>query len=307
MSSHESPGAPGSEELRFDRAEYATPGAATTCVACKNAVSGTYYEINGKVLCPRCRDAVEAHRRGGSGVARFTRAAVFGSAAAFAGFLIYYGVMKLAHMEIGLISVLVGFMVGVGVRNGSRHRGGWLYQWLALVLTYSAIAASYSATALPILLVQAREKGVGGPVPEIVGPAAKNEGAAAKNEGDAKPDAADPGPAAVPPPAPRTDVGAAPRAERLEAPTLARAVVALGLILALFSALPVLVGFRQPIGLLIVAFALWEAWKLNKRVPLVINGPFEVATTPAREAVSSGSSSKCIGPVLVLYRGPALR
>jgi glycosyl hydrolase family 25 len=27
----------------------------------------------------------------------------------------------------------------------------------------------------------------------------------------------------------------------------------------------------------------------------------------AREAVSSGSSSKCIGPVLVLYRGPALR
>ena len=28
---------------------------------------------------------------------------------------------------------------------------------------------------------------------------------------------------------------------------------------------------------------------------------------PVWDAVSSGSSSKCIGPVLVLYRGPALR
>ena len=183
MSTQESPEATGSEELQFERAEYATPAGATTCVACKNAVSGTYYEVNGKVLCPRCRDAVEAHRRGGSGIARFARAALFGVAAAIAGFLIYYGVMKLAHMEIGLISILVGFMVGVAVRNGSRHRGGWPYQLLALVLTYSAIAASYSAAALPILLAQAREKGAGGPVPEAARPAAAKDGPAAEKRG----------------------------------------------------------------------------------------------------------------------------
>jgi hypothetical protein len=229
-------------------------------------------EINGKVICPRCREAVERHRTAGSGIARFLRAALVGSAAAFAGFLIYYGVMKIANMEIGLISILVGYMVGAGVRNGSRHRGGWLYQLLAIVLTYSAVAASYSATALPLFFAEIQKKADAGP--------------AVEKKGDPAPDPANPD--AAPGPQPDPHVQAAPGPGKGDAPTGPKLIVALVMLLGLCYALPVIVGFQQPMGLLIVAFALWEAWKLNKRVPVVINGPFEAATRPTREGLPPG-------------------
>ncbi len=43
-------------------------------------------------------------------------------------------------------------------------------------------------------------------------------------------------------------------------------------------------GIHNPIGLLIVGFALWEAWKINKRVPLVFSGPFAVGGNVVDEA-----------------------
>ena len=45
--------------------------------------------------------------------------------------------------EIGLIAIVVGLMVGVAVRKGSKGRGGWFYQTLAVVLTYGCICAQY--------------------------------------------------------------------------------------------------------------------------------------------------------------------
>lgn len=260
MSSVEPSDAADQEDLQFENAEYAEPGAGVACVACKQDVTGTYYEVNGQVLCDRCRAAVEAHRGGGSGVARFARALVFGGVAAVAGFLIYFGVMKIADMEIGLISILVGFMVGAAVRNGSRHRGGWLYQLLAVFLTYSAIAASYSAAVLPMLFANAQKEHAAAPG-VVKGPGAL-------------PGPRKPGPAAGPQPAPAARAAPADRGTI----TVVGFVVALAAVFGLCYALPVIVGFQQPIGLLIVAFALWEAWKLNKRVPFVMNGPFEVGT-----------------------------
>ena len=53
-----------------------------------------------------------------------------------------------------------------------------------------------------------------------------------------------------------------------------------GIILAIMLALPILAGFSQPIGLLIVAFALWEAFKLNRKVNLVITGPHNIGHNP---------------------------
>src|SRR5258708_32219531 len=118
MSSQETPETPDSGDLQFDHAEYAAPGAATTCVACKNPVSGTYYEVNGRVFCPTCRDAVEGYTKGGSGIARFARAALIGSFAAGAGFLIYFGGMMLTGRQIGLTSTLGGFLGVTGGREG---------------------------------------------------------------------------------------------------------------------------------------------------------------------------------------------
>ena len=51
---------------------------------------------------------------------------------------------------------------------------------------------------------------------------------------------------------------------------------------------PVLIATGDLIMLLIYAFALWEAWKMNKRVALSLQGPYTLAS-PARPAVTSSN------------------
>ncbi len=41
-------------------------------------------------------------------------------------------------------------------------------------------------------------------------------------------------------------------------------------------ATPVILAQHSPIHLLFVGFALWEAWKFNKKLPLVVTGPYRV-------------------------------
>jgi hypothetical protein len=69
--------------------------------------------------------------------------------------------------------------------------------------------------------------------------------------------------------------------ERPDQPTGAALVIAFVLVCVLSLAAPFLAGFENVIGILIIGFALYEAWKLNKRVPLAVTGPFRVeAATP---------------------------
>jgi hypothetical protein len=57
-------------------------------------------------------------------------------------------------------------------------------------------------------------------------------------------------------------------------------LIAVGLLLAFAMAAPFLGGFENIIGILIIGFALWEAWKMNRRVPMQIQGPFRLAPAP---------------------------
>jgi hypothetical protein len=43
---------------------------------------------------------------------------------------------------LSLVALVVGFLVGFAVKKGSNGRGGPPYQWLAVFLTYTAIAIS---------------------------------------------------------------------------------------------------------------------------------------------------------------------
>ena len=54
-----------------------------------------------------------------------------------------------------------------------------------------------------------------------------------------------------------------------------------GALLLLVAALPFLTGVKNLIGLLIIGFGLWEAWKLNKRTDLSISGPYQVGAAAA--------------------------
>src|SRR5579871_2160204 len=133
----QSPNADDARELQFDEAEFAAPAAGVPlCAACQQTIPDHYFQVNGAVLCERCSTAVRASLTGGSSLRRFVKAGFYGFGAAVAGFALYFGVLKLTGMEIGLISIVVGFMVGAAVRKGSEGRGGALYQLTAVFLTY---------------------------------------------------------------------------------------------------------------------------------------------------------------------------
>lgn len=206
----------GAAPLQFDEAEYAGPGpSGPSCAACKRGIAEEYYSVNGAILCGPCRQNIAEAMEGGSGTGRFLRASLFGLGAAVAGFAIYFGVMVVTRYEIGLISILVGFMVGAAVRAGSGGRGGWRYQLLAVFLVYTAIGASYGSAVLHEL----NKQGMAARAVEQAG--------------------------------------------------------VMGLVEVIYT-LPIRKGIQAPIGLLIVGFALWEAWKINRKTPILFTGPHRV-------------------------------
>ena len=239
--------------LQFDRAERTTSGgtAGMSCVQCNQPVTGSYYEANGRIVCPACRNRILAGWNNGSGSGRFAKAFGLGLAAAAAGAALYYAIAALTGYEFGLVAIVVGLLVGGAVRRGSNGRGGWRYQALAMCLTYSAIVVTY--------------------VPQIIKAATQQRAAATADSTRATHDTATPATA----PAGRA---AAPRRTR---PGIGSVLVALVVLFAFALAVPILAGIDNIIGLVIIGFALYEAWKLNKRIELRLTGPYRAGAPRA--------------------------
>jgi len=141
---------PAPEPLQFDRAiESGAPAGeqsrpALTCAGCGQPIETYYYHLGGATLCANCKQSVEqtlAKQHAGD---VFPRAAIFGLGAAVAGAAIYYGVIALLNLEIGIVAILIGYMVGAAIRKGARGGGGRRYQILAVALTYFSVGLAYS-------------------------------------------------------------------------------------------------------------------------------------------------------------------
>jgi hypothetical protein len=143
------------DALQFDTAEpvHALP-AAMACAGCGRALESVYHTVNAKPVCSACRAQLENPPSGS-----LLRAALMGGAAGFAGWCVYFAILKLANYELAIIAILVGYLVGQGVHRGSAGRGGRRYQVMAVLITYVAITASY----LPLLAAEISRKG-GSPV-----------------------------------------------------------------------------------------------------------------------------------------------
>lgn len=240
--------------LQFDTAEFSQP-ASMACGGCQQPIATEYYELNGVTLCGSCR-AVAAGENG-TPLFRVVRAAIAGAVAAFAGGLVYFLVAYLLDMEIGLISIAVGFAVGVAVKWGSYGRGGAPYQAMAVGLTYLAIVSSLMAVGV-IQVVTERTAAETAPAART----ASNEVAAERVSLNSDSPVAN----------------ASPEANAGESSVLMGLVVLAGVMLAL----PFLGGVENIIGIAIIAFGLWEAWKINKRP--AITGPHTVASSNAQAA-----------------------
>jgi hypothetical protein len=296
------------EALQFDQAEFATPPrAGPVCTACKQPIVDEYYEVTGKVFCTGCRHLIEAAFRGGSRFGRAIKALVLGSVAAVIGAVIYYAIIRATGWNIGIIAVLIGLMVGGAVRKGSGNRGGLGYQFLAVFLTYSAIAAMLIPVALEGLAAHANK---GQPEQaqkqaEALGEKVEHDRAKTKAKAAVPPEGAAaksknaetaPGPAppaAAPTPVATNDAKGEKVARDVVAKdvvakelpgangpplTLSSFLMALVIVIGLSYTFPVLAAFGSPISGLIFAFALWEAWKINRRLVLTFNGPFRLGT-----------------------------
>jgi hypothetical protein len=256
------------DPLQFERAELQEPAAAEAqgvqCAFCQTPIHSVYFDLNGQTACDACRLQAEAELRTRPGVRGFLRSLAAGFGAAVLGSAIYYGVRELTGYEVGLISILVGFMVGGAVRWGARGKGGWVYQTLAIGLTYLAIVSTY----IPVI-VQSFQNGTEGAdqaaMAEVTAPAVDPA------TGPATPGVQPAKAAAVPEDAAEDEGG------------LGMMLLATALITALAMVAPFLAGFDNIIGLLIIGFGLWEAWRLNKRSRLEVLGPY--AISPGKAAV----------------------
>jgi hypothetical protein len=250
--------------LRFDRAELEeAPEArrAPACDFCRTPLHSSYFDVNGRMACESCRFKIEEQFKKGPGMASFLRAAGAGLAAAIASCAIYYAVRALTGYEIGLISILVGFMVGKSVRWGSRGRGGWVYQTLAMFLTYMAIVSTY----IPLLVKEIGDQ-MESKKSAVVAPGVTSSGpAAAPGAGPSK----------------ASEPGVKKPTEDASEMTFGAVAVALIGIFVLAAAVPFLAGFENILGLVIIAFGLWEAWKLNKRPAIAILGPLDLGAAPS--------------------------
>lgn len=136
--------------LQFDKAEYqAPPGApeqagpaGPTCSFCRRPLA-RYWAIGEQLCCGDCHEQVMEQVTGGSPALRFARATVFGVIAAALGALLYFAIVAITGYELALVAIVVGLMVGYGVAKGADHRGGLVYQLLAVALTYTAIVTAY--------------------------------------------------------------------------------------------------------------------------------------------------------------------
>jgi hypothetical protein len=112
MSDHETP--VGSEELQFDRVitestSSALPSKlAVTCGGCQTSIETEYYDVNGSIFCSRCRTAVESAGETPRGIVPLITAGAFGLGAGVIGAVIYYAVIAIAHLEIGIVAILIG-------------------------------------------------------------------------------------------------------------------------------------------------------------------------------------------------------
>jgi hypothetical protein len=249
--------APNPDELQFDKADVTEESTGPlVCHVCQRHLYDVYFEVDAQPSCEMCRYELESERSRGSGPGRFARALLAGGFAGLVGAGLYYAVLALTGYEVGLVAIVVGFLVGFGVRWGSRGHGGWPYQVLAVAITYVAIVSTY----VPFIFEEIQEMNA----TEVA--AESTPGVVAEAALEVPPDAG-----AVP-----ASGGESASLELEEEITPGQAMVALALFGVFVLAIPFLGGFQNILGILIIGFGLYQAWKINQRQPLVIEGPFQV-------------------------------
>jgi uncharacterized protein (DUF983 family) len=134
---------------QFGTAEYAGVAGTEHCQFCRQPISRRYYRVNSAMACAACGERAQ-HELPKDSHALFVRGLIFGVGAAILGLILYATVWIATGWTIGYVSLAVGYLVGKGIKMGSRGAGGRKYQITAVLLTYAAVSLSV----VPVWLAQ---------------------------------------------------------------------------------------------------------------------------------------------------------
>jgi hypothetical protein len=138
---------------QFGTAEYKTSPAGDTCKVCGQALPGVYYRANRAMVCAGCAERVRRSVPQDSHAA-FVRGLIFGFGGFVAGLILYAGFTILTDIQIGFMSLAVGWLVGKAMLLGSGGIGGRRYQVAAVLLTYAAVSMAF----VPIVIHYANKE-----------------------------------------------------------------------------------------------------------------------------------------------------
>jgi len=138
---------------QFSTAEYAPQPTLQRCHFCSTPLVSEYYRVRGQAACASCAAAAREGTPAGQSTA-FTRALLFGIAAAIVGLAGYAAFTIATSLYVGYVALGVGYIVAKAMKFGSNGLGGRPYQIAAVILTYLAIALAE----IPIALWQFRAR-----------------------------------------------------------------------------------------------------------------------------------------------------
>jgi hypothetical protein len=240
---------------QFGTAEYHGGAAVDVCKLCQQPIRGQYYRANTAMLCQGCAERERSQIPQDSHGA-FVRGIIFGTGGFVVGMVLYAGFTILTGIEIGFVSLAVGWLVGKAIMMGSRGAGGRRYQIAAVLLTYAAV----SLAAIPIsIAIMAKNKTHTEQPVKTTQPAAQDSGqpgATGQNPGDSG-------------------------TSRKESSPRRSVAGVLGLLALLGLASPFLgltSGFSGVIGLVILLVGMQFAWKITAGVRVSIEGPFQASS-----------------------------
>ena len=246
------------DDVAFDEAWM--EDASTPCRGCGGAIRERYYDVDAATVCEACVQVLRHGPPGSSPFGRAARAFALGGLAAMASGLVWWGIRAATGYEIGLIAIAVGLAVGFAVRIGSGQMGGFFYQGMAMTLTYLAIVSTYVPDIMDELRHLPSEE-----TPSEETPSEETSLRSGPSVAHAQPMEAAP--------------QSTPSEGSVEGDALWTPIVfVIACFISLFA--PFLMGFENIIGLALIAFALWEAWRVNKRPYKQISGPFALGGAP---------------------------
>src|SRR5262245_42257527 len=124
-----------SDTPQFGTAEYQSQTSGESCKTCGTPITGQYFLINGVIGCWDCAQKTEASLPQDTHGA-FSRGILFGIGGAIIGLILYSVVGIVTGLEIGYVSLAVGYIVGRAVLLGTAGVGGRRHQIAAALLTY---------------------------------------------------------------------------------------------------------------------------------------------------------------------------